>query len=248
MFVFSRSKRTLTVNAGYMVNSPSRIMTRSSTVVAQFIGHRGIFTSDAAGITVFHSDHDRMLEHTILRREVVAQDITDEHPIDGGRCSKDLAFGQVAPFSLLVIAPVAGVPVPMLVEGGSHIAALGGGDVNRFCVAHQVINLVGQTENLVVVGAHAFSHQIFVDADHMPMTYFQFLNKEGQQWDAKADLARFGGGEVVGDRRPRLHEVMPEGLRERGEGAFPVMFQETNCDACMLSQDGARYPLREVFT
>ena len=77
-------------------------------VVAQLIRYPGIFTGDAGDVTVFHSDDDRMLEHTILRREVVAQDITDEHPIDGGWCSEDLAFGQVAPFSLLMVAPVAG--------------------------------------------------------------------------------------------------------------------------------------------
>src|SRR6266851_5627225 len=68
-----------------------------------------------------------------------------------------------------------------------------------------------------------------------------------QERNTKADLARFGGGDVVGDRRPRLHEVMLQSLGKRGEGAFPVMFQETHCDACMLSQDGARYQLREVF-
>src|SRR5215831_8347895 len=85
-------------------------------VVAQLIRYPGIFTGDACDISVFHSDDDRMLEYTILLREVVARDITDEHAIDGGRCSKDLAFGQVAPFSLLMVAPVAGDPMPMLVE------------------------------------------------------------------------------------------------------------------------------------
>src|SRR5215469_3117195 len=41
-------------------------------VVAQFISHCGIFTSDPGDITLFHSDDDRMLEHTVLFREVVS--------------------------------------------------------------------------------------------------------------------------------------------------------------------------------
>ncbi len=40
MFVCSRSKRTLTVNAGYIVNSPSRMMTCGKFACAIAVGNR----------------------------------------------------------------------------------------------------------------------------------------------------------------------------------------------------------------
>ncbi len=94
--------------------------------------------------------------------------------------------------------------MPIFVERGGHVAAFGGGDVNGFSMAHEIIDLVGEAEYFVVVGAHAVGHDRFVDADHVAVTYLEFLREEGQEWDTEGDFSRFGGSDVVSDRRSGL--------------------------------------------
>ena len=37
-------------------------------------------------------------------------------------------------------------------------------DALRF--ANDIVDLVGETEHLIIIGAHAFGHHFFIDADH----------------------------------------------------------------------------------
>jgi len=111
-------------------------------VVAHLLGHSDILTIDLGDIALLHGDDDGVFQYSVLVREVVAQDVADEDAVNGGRCCVDFTLGQVAPFSLLVIASMTGDPMPIFVECRSHVAASGGGDVNGFSMAHKIIDLV----------------------------------------------------------------------------------------------------------
>src|SRR5581483_7720571 len=112
-----------------------------------------------------------MFQHPILLGEVVAQLITDQHTINTCRSRKNLAFGQIAPFSLLMITSMTGYPLPVFMECGRYITPPGRSHMDRLSIAHDLIDTVGYSKYLIVVGTHTIGHQFLVDTNHVPMTH-----------------------------------------------------------------------------
>src|SRR5205807_7213624 len=146
----------------------------------------------------------------IFLGEEISQYITDEHAINSGGSSEDLTFWQVAPPALRIVTPVAGYPLPVPVECGGHIAAPGRGDMNALRMANDIINLVGETENFIVVRAHAFGHDLFIDTDHVPMPYLEFLYQERQHGNTESDFSWFSGCDIIADRGMGLQQVIAQ--------------------------------------
>src|SRR5579875_7347 len=217
-------------------------------VVMQFAGQFLVLAADTGDIAAFDSNGNRMLQDTILLREVVAEHIADEHAVDAGGSREDFAFWQVAPFALLVVASVAGNPLPILVKSGRDIAALLRGDVDGRGIAHEVVDLIGQAEDFIVVGAHAVRHEGFIDADHVAVTDFEFLSQERQQGNTHADFARLGRGNVEGHGRARRDNIVAHLIGKEGKGTLAIVFQKAHSDISMAGERGACYIASNVLT
>ena len=80
--------------------------------------------------------------------------------------------------------------------------------MDGFGIAYKIIDLVGQAEYLIVVRAHTLGHDCFINANHVPMAYLEFLNKEWKEWYAESNFAWFGSCNIIGHCRTRLKQVV----------------------------------------
>src|SRR5436305_8570971 len=120
-----------------------------------------------------------------------------------------------------------GDPLPIFMECGCHIAPFGGCDMNCFSIAHKIIYLVRQAENLIIIGAHTLGHYFLIDANHVPMANIEFPYKKWKQWDTEFNFALFGSCNIVTDCWPALKQIIAQFVGKGSEGACAIMLQET---------------------
>src|SRR5579875_123309 len=101
-------------------------------------------------------------------------------------------------------------PLPVLVKCGRYVATLSRSDMDALRVAHNSVNLVGQTKYFSIIGTHAIGHDFFIDANHMPVSHVELIDQERQQWQTEGDFPRFGSGDIKSDRRMYLQQVIAQ--------------------------------------
>ncbi len=67
----------------------------------------------------------------------------------------------------LMIAPVTGNPMEVAAETHGEVRALGAGDVDDGGIAHDVGDTLCDLVHPIVIGGHAFDHELRRDADHV---------------------------------------------------------------------------------
>src|SRR5260370_620646 len=153
-----------------------------------------------------HGTPTRGVATDILNGEVAVAHDDEAIDRDGANAGNDIHVDFCASISAgklrawiaqgLVVASVTGDPLPVLVEGGGDIAAFSGGNVDSPGIAHYIVYLVGDGEDFVIIGAHAFGHDLVIDSDHMAVPHVQFIHEEWQHGQAAGDFTRLGSGNV----------------------------------------------------
>ena len=179
---------------------------------------------DAREAGAFNSqDHGSSLQVAVFPIEMIAgSGVADEGAVDGGGCGEDFAGWQIGPITRTDKA--AGFyPVETAIEMSGEARAGFGFYSERLRAEHAFAELVAETVNHAVVGAHALLHDFWRDADHVGVADLAAFD------DAHDSHART---ELTGLRR-HAHSANVggfEGLQDvggrGGHGARAELFQE----------------------
>ena len=119
-------------------------------------------------------------EHPEARAQEVADHAVDhQRAVHLARGREDFTAGQVAP---LVGAdePARLQPLVVGVERGGEVAAAGRGGAHLAGHAHYVDHLLAQAIDLQVVGAHALTHDLRRDVDHVRVPHASLVHDVGE--------------------------------------------------------------------
>src|SRR5579884_3571752 len=114
-------------------------------------------------------------------------------------------------------------------------------------VAHEVIDLVRQSEDLIVVGAHAIGHEGFVNANHVAVTHLEFLRQEGQQRNTQTNFAWLRRRDIKGHAGTGGEKVLAQFVREESQRTLAVVFEETYSDIGPPRQSGICHAARDIL-
>src|SRR5215831_5548676 len=143
---------------------------------------------------------------------------------------------------------MAGNPLPIFMECGCHIAPFGRSDMNSFSIAHKIVNLVRQAENLIIICAHALNHHVLIDTNHMSMANIEFLYEERKEWKAESDFTWFCSCNIKTDSWPALKQVITQFVGKCSKRARPVMLKEAYAHIGVPVKGSYSYTARDTFT
>ncbi len=172
---------------------------------------------------LLHVDGQRLARQVLIFLAQVIADyaVDDADAVHFAGRGEDFAAGKIAP--LVTTDDATGLdPVVVRVQRGREVAARGIGRANFFRLGDDVHHFAAERVDLVVVGAHAFQHDLLVDVDHVRVAHLAAVHDVGHL-HARLQLvalhldgedADIAGFHVVGDLR-----------RQVGQRAWRQVFQ-----------------------